>query len=230
MKLEDTVLQLCNKESEQEWFEFKENWYEPVQIGEYVSALSNAAAYHFEDKAYIIWGVNDKTHEIVGRDFERKGGFLLLEAFKIIKDKFKLPLKLYIAGCEKKETIEDVFWLGDLPVSKLKHYFEISDIFVLPSYFEAYGLVFIEALTYGLPCIARNDFEMKNFIQDGYNGYLIDNDDPSLLADKILDLIKNDRIKQNVFKERNKYLEEYSWDSVAKRIVGVLNKEFCIKK
>ena len=36
----------------------------------------------------------------------------------------------------------------------------------MPSYFEAYGLVFIEALTYGLPCIGRNAFEMPNFIQD----------------------------------------------------------------
>lgn len=71
MTLEEIVKKLCNKDSEQEWFEFKENWYEPVQIGEYVSALSNAAAFHFEEKAYIIWGVNDKTHEIVGTDFNQ---------------------------------------------------------------------------------------------------------------------------------------------------------------
>ena len=71
MTLEEIVKKLCNKDSEQEWFEFKENWYEPVQIGEYVSALSNAAAFHFEEKAYIIWGVNDKSHEIVGTDFNQ---------------------------------------------------------------------------------------------------------------------------------------------------------------
>ena len=55
--LEDIVRRLCNKEDEQEWFEFKENWYEPVQLGEYISALSNAAAYHFENNAYFIGGV-----------------------------------------------------------------------------------------------------------------------------------------------------------------------------
>ena len=50
---------------------FKENWFEPVQLGEYISALSNAAAYHSEENAYFIWGVNDKTHEIVGTTFNQ---------------------------------------------------------------------------------------------------------------------------------------------------------------
>lgn len=69
--LEDTVKRMCAKDDEQEWFEFKENWFEPVQLGEYVSALSNAAAYHQEENAFFIWGVNDETHEIVGTDFNQ---------------------------------------------------------------------------------------------------------------------------------------------------------------
>ena len=70
-KLEKIVRSLCDKDNEQEWFEFKENWFEPVQLGEYISALSNAAAYHSEENAYFIWGVNDKTHEIVGTTFNQ---------------------------------------------------------------------------------------------------------------------------------------------------------------
>ena len=69
--LEDAVKLLCAKDDEQEWFEFKENWFEPVQLGEYVSALSNAAAYHQKENAFFIWGVNDETHEIVGTDFNQ---------------------------------------------------------------------------------------------------------------------------------------------------------------
>jgi ATP-dependent DNA helicase RecG len=52
--------------SEEEWFEFKENWFEPHGIGEYISALSNAAALKGKTNAYFIWGINDKTHEITG--------------------------------------------------------------------------------------------------------------------------------------------------------------------
>ncbi len=70
-RLEKTVRSLCDKNYEQEWFEFKENWFEPAQLGEYISALSNAAAYHSEENAYFIWGVNDKTHEIVGTTFNQ---------------------------------------------------------------------------------------------------------------------------------------------------------------
>lgn len=70
-KLEKVVRHLCDKDSEQEWFEFKENWFEPVQLGEYISALSNAAAYHSKENAYFIWGINDETHEIVGTSFSQ---------------------------------------------------------------------------------------------------------------------------------------------------------------
>ena len=52
--------------SEEEWFEFKENWFEPHEIGEYISALSNAAALKGKNNAYFVWGINDKSHEIVG--------------------------------------------------------------------------------------------------------------------------------------------------------------------
>ena len=53
--LKKIVKNLCAKDSEQEWFEFKENWFEPIQLGEYVSALSNAATYHNEKN--ILFGV-----------------------------------------------------------------------------------------------------------------------------------------------------------------------------
>lgn len=64
--LEQTVRELIARDFEEEWFEFKENWWEPTQLGEYISALSNTAAMLGMDHAYFIWGVNDTTHEIVG--------------------------------------------------------------------------------------------------------------------------------------------------------------------
>lgn len=49
---------------ETEWAEFKVNDYEPDEIGEYLSALSNSAALHDEKAAYIVWGVEDATHKV----------------------------------------------------------------------------------------------------------------------------------------------------------------------
>lgn len=56
-------------DAEEEWFEFKENWFEPTALGEYVSALSNAAAMIGRKSAYFVWGVRDSDHEVVGTGF-----------------------------------------------------------------------------------------------------------------------------------------------------------------
>ena len=55
--------------AEEEWFEFKENWFEPMVLGEYISALSNAAAMAGRKEAYFVWGVRDSDHEVVGMGF-----------------------------------------------------------------------------------------------------------------------------------------------------------------
>ncbi len=71
LNIKEKIHELCAYADEQEWFEFKENWFEPTSLGEYVSALSNAAAFHQRQYAYFVWGVNDKTHEIVGTTFNQ---------------------------------------------------------------------------------------------------------------------------------------------------------------
>jgi predicted HTH transcriptional regulator len=55
--------------TEKEWVEFKENRAEPDEIGEYVSALSNSARLKGEPYGYMVWGVRDPTHEVVGTRF-----------------------------------------------------------------------------------------------------------------------------------------------------------------
>lgn len=54
---------------ETEWVEFKHNNSDPEKIGELISGLSNAAALHKRDRAFLVWGVKDKTHETVGTSF-----------------------------------------------------------------------------------------------------------------------------------------------------------------
>lgn len=76
---------LVQQTAEEEWFEFKENWFEAHGIGEYISALSNAATMCKKDFAYLIWGVNDETHEIVGTSFDFR---------KAVKNE---PLEHYLA-------------------------------------------------------------------------------------------------------------------------------------
>ena len=71
MDIKSIVKELCAYDDEQEWFEFKENWFQPETLGEYVSAMSNAAAFHYKKYAYFVWGVNNDTHKIVGTTFNQ---------------------------------------------------------------------------------------------------------------------------------------------------------------
>ena len=71
----EIVAKLRSHSSEEEWFEFKENWFEEHAIGEYISALSNAAALHGEENAYFIWGIQDQTHDIVGTKVDYQKDF-----------------------------------------------------------------------------------------------------------------------------------------------------------
>ena len=60
---------LITREYEEDWFEFKQNWFEPHTLGEYISGMSNAAAMAGQEKAYFIWGIENESHEVVGTDF-----------------------------------------------------------------------------------------------------------------------------------------------------------------
>lgn len=160
----------------------------------------------------------------VGRDFVRKGGEMTFKAFIELKKKMA-DVELYVAGPASNpypQGAEGYHYMGDCSHEELSALFNKCDVFVMPSYFEAYGLVFIEALTYGLPCIGRNVYEMPYFIEDGKTGLLLQNDDVHELADIIFRLLKDKSFSDNVRSRKDWYIREYSWDTVAKRILSAM--------
>lgn len=183
------------------------------------------------DKALI-----DDSHKqgnkilFVGRAFKRKGGYITVEAFKKLKE--RMPnAELFVAGPKTdplgNEEIMGYHFMGDLNRQLLAQLYNQCDIFCMPSYFEAYGLVFIEALTFGLPCIGRNRYEMPYFIENNETGFLLETDDVETYADMMFRLLHNDLIKQNVRSRRDYYIQEYSWESVADRMTQVMNPTGC---
>lgn len=68
--LASLVTELCKQPRETEWLEFKTNNSEPAEIGEYLSALSNSAALAGKATGYLIWGIDDATHGVVGTSFQ----------------------------------------------------------------------------------------------------------------------------------------------------------------
>jgi ATP-dependent DNA helicase RecG len=70
--LQGLVHELCRLPRETEWVELKENNDEPQAIGEYISALANAAALAGKTRGYLLWGVRDEDHVIIGTTFDPK--------------------------------------------------------------------------------------------------------------------------------------------------------------
>jgi len=68
--LELLIRELCKYPNETPWLEFKHNNYTPEMIGRDISALANSATLYEKSCAYMIWGVNDITHKIVGTDYD----------------------------------------------------------------------------------------------------------------------------------------------------------------
>ncbi|MFO7534456.1 MAG: ATP-binding protein [Kiritimatiellia bacterium] len=68
--LDGLLMELCKLPAETGWVEFKENNANPDDIGEYLSALSNMAALLGKTNGYVVWGVKDGTHEVVGTTFD----------------------------------------------------------------------------------------------------------------------------------------------------------------
>lgn len=69
-EIRELVINLTGMEKEQPWLEFKHNNKDPQMIGSYISAIANAVVLEERDCGYIIWGIDDVTHNILGTDFD----------------------------------------------------------------------------------------------------------------------------------------------------------------
>ncbi len=102
---------------------------------------------------------------------------------------------------------------------KIINYFRNSDIFIMPSHTETFGLVYVEALSQGLPIIYTKGEGFDGFFPDGHVGYAVDSHSVRDIADKVRLIIDNYRqLIQNI---ANIDLSQFSWDNIAKRYMSI---------
>lgn len=101
--------------------------------------------------------------------------------------------------------------------------FENSDIFLFPTVQEAFGLVNLEAMQFGLPIITTDVGAIPEFVKDGVNGFIVDPNDPEALAKKVDLLINNkeiaNKIRENNFRNFERY---YTVEKFSERFVKAL--------
>lgn len=166
----------------------------------------------------------------VARLLERKGIQTILEA---CCQPTVLPVELQIVGTGPYETTlrrmvdffglsERVKFLGFIPNEELPNYYRRSDIFVLPSETESFGLVFAEAMSCGLPIAASNVGGIPETVRDGVDGLLCPPGDPWRLRENIVRLIESVDTRRKIsISQRRRILENYPWGHIAARYADV---------
>lgn len=152
----------------------------------------------------------------VGKNWKPKGGPTLLKAFVRIS-KIHPDVKLTIVGCTPEINIANCNVVGKVPVSKVGNYFSDASIFCLPTLREAFGIVFLEAMAYGLPVIGTNIGAIPEFIIKDKNGYVIEPTNVDELTTRLLQLIESPPKCEKFGLFGNKlFLEKYTWEKVGK--------------
>jgi len=107
--------------------------------------------------------------------------------------------------------------------TKLRAFYKHADVFVLPSRYEGFGIVLLEALSFGLPIVATRAGAIPELIQDGVCGLLVEPDNPQALAAAIGRLLRSAELRAqfgaNALGFAREKQEFYTWDAVGERIL-----------
>jgi D-inositol-3-phosphate glycosyltransferase len=113
--------------------------------------------------------------------------------------------------------IEDsVTFMGLVKHEELTDYYNAASLFVMPSHYETFGLVALEALACGTPVVAMDVGDLKSIIGQGETGYVVEDNTPSGLADKIALLISCPGIKSA--QEIRASVSRFGWPNIAEQV------------
>lgn len=169
---------------------------------------------------------NQKNIISVGRFSPEKGFLDLMEIMALIHQKDS-DIKLFLLGdgFQKKEIEEalkkwnldnSVVMPGFVSLADQKDYYLNSSLYVMTSYTECFGLVLLESMNYGVPCIAFDSaIGAKELILEDV-GMIIENRDKEMMAQKIVELVNNQKKLFNYQKNIGSYINNFSIDKIKK--------------
>lgn len=164
----------------------------------------------------------------VGVDFDRKGGPMLLKAFRRVRAR-RPNATLHIVGPHHRESLgqlaDGVIFHGFLDqrdptqVGRLQKLFSQSVLFVMPSLYEPFGIAPLEAMTYQVPCILTNRWAFPEMVEPGVNGELVEPADVDGLTDRMIYLLdRPDLLRQYGARGRERVIQKYTWNSVVSNL------------
>lgn len=170
----------------------------------------------------------------VGRIRPGKGLENLIKSIKLVIDK-GCDVHLHVVGptndlhylkylqelAKKMEVREHVEFIGSIPDDALLNEYAECSIFVLPSSIESNPIVLLEAMASGKPVIATNVGGIPYMIEDGKNGFLVNYGDIEGLAEKILKLVNDKKLRDFIAENGKKTAMKYSWENISEETYEV---------
>jgi len=174
-------------------------------------------------------GLNDdKTIIFVGRIEPLKGIDRLMMAMTYLQNGCRPRLLIVGGGGNSRHEIErlrklaeelrigdSVDFLGLMKQSDLPLLYSAADVCVVPSYYESFGLVALESLACGTPVVATKVGGAENIIRHGETGFLVNDNEPSRLADEIKLALSRSDDNGHLASIMRSSLEPFSWPNIA---------------
>jgi len=183
------------------------------------------------------WGIAEDERLLlaVGRIEPLKGLDILIRALAQLNERQPAVLAI-IGGDDRAEAdiaklralAEDlgvgdaVHFLGPRPHEALPDFYRAADVVVVPSFYESFGLVAVEAMASGVPVVASRVGGLASTVADGRTGYLIAWRCPEPFAEKIEVLLRNEQLRAALGAGAAERMRTYSWDAVAEAVGGLL--------
>jgi D-inositol-3-phosphate glycosyltransferase len=171
----------------------------------------------------------------VGRLERLKGVDVAIRALALLRDRAHDDLRLIVLGEDvrdgeesEKERLKQVAsasgvrdrvdFLGSVAHHELPYFYAAADVCVMPSYSESFGLVALEAQACGRPVVASGVSGLRSVVRDEVSGYLIDDHDPAIYAERIGRLLANPELAQQMGRRGRLLAQRFSWTRTADRL------------
>jgi glycosyltransferase involved in cell wall biosynthesis len=205
-------------------------------------------------KAYVVYGgvsprpiigrasekaSGNKRLLFVGRVEPRKGLHYLIKALPLMSkeakvtvvghlpeaDEYTAYLRNLITKLNVQKRVEFAGIANDEQKWKL---YNLSDVFVVPSVHEALSLVVLEAMNSGLPVVASNVGGMPEVVKNGRNGLLFNARDFKSLAEKVVGLLDDNRLRERMGSNARRSVYRMTWSTVAREYMSIYDK--CVSR
>jgi D-inositol-3-phosphate glycosyltransferase len=179
---------------------------------------------------------NERIILFVGRIEPLKGVDILLNAAAMLESDVECSV-LVVGGDdasasrvgELRDLARDlgiehrVAFLGAVDHEKLPEYYNAADVCVVPSHYESFGLVAVEAMACGVPVVASRVGGLTGTVKDGETGYLIPWLCPEPFAERIEMLLDNEALRNGLGESAREAVSRFRWDSIGARVLELFD-------